>query len=304
MIEMDITGIAKSHQMNSQKTAKPSSKKEWKLSDSLREKITEYAKEDAAQNVYMGNKFLALRKSEVAKVAPDRAGFPGFWQIGELGKQSCYIKMEEILMKKRAGFFLAMMCVLTLVGCGTSNNAEKAENNLSQPVVIESMTSEEINVVSASDGAQEPVQNTQPAIDDLSQPEEVDYQKDVEQSNSDIQEKEEGLMDVTETVEAEQDSQITVRQDIININEINELGGIIEFAGDMTYKEFTDLNWVSDIDNSLDEDTSVYIVKIYYPNGFEHHKVGKIENCEAIGVYRTDDGEYLGGSFRERATQS
>ena len=36
MIEMDITGIAKSHQTN--RTA--SSKKEWKLSDSLREKIT------------------------------------------------------------------------------------------------------------------------------------------------------------------------------------------------------------------------------------------------------------------------
>ncbi len=74
MIEMDITGIAKSYQTNSQKTAKPSSKKEWKLSDPLREKITEYAKQDAAQGVYMGNKFLALRKSEVAKVAPDRAG--------------------------------------------------------------------------------------------------------------------------------------------------------------------------------------------------------------------------------------
>ena len=66
---MDITEIAKSHQASIQKPAK----KDWKLSDSLREKITEYAKEDAAQNVYMGNKFLALRKSEVAKVAPDRA---------------------------------------------------------------------------------------------------------------------------------------------------------------------------------------------------------------------------------------
>ena len=87
MNEMDITGIAKSYQTNSQKTAKPSSKKEWKMSDSLREKITEYAKQDAAQGVYMGNKFLALRKSEVAKVAPDRAGFPGFWQIGESREQ-------------------------------------------------------------------------------------------------------------------------------------------------------------------------------------------------------------------------
>ena len=76
-IEMDITGIAKSHQMNSMAVGKASSKKDWKLSDSLREKITEYAREDAAQNVYMGNKFLALRKSEVAKVAPDRSALIG-----------------------------------------------------------------------------------------------------------------------------------------------------------------------------------------------------------------------------------
>ena len=207
-------------------------------------------------------------------------------------------------MKKEVGYFLAVMCVLTLVGCGTLDNAEKAEDNLAQSAVEESIASEEINVVSVLDGVQEPMQDTQLAADVLSQPEEADYQKDAEKGNSDIQEKEECLMDVTEAVEAEQDNQITVREDIINVNEINEQGGIIEFAGDMTYKEFIDLDWVSDIDNSLDEDTSVYIVKIYYPNGFEHHKVGKIENCEAIGVYRTDDGEYLGGSFRERVTQS
>ena len=56
------------------RAGKASFKKEWKLSDSLREQIAEYAREDAAQNVYMGNKFLALRKSEDAKAAPDRAG--------------------------------------------------------------------------------------------------------------------------------------------------------------------------------------------------------------------------------------
>ena len=71
---MNITGIAKSHHAG---IPKPSSKKEWKLSDSLREQIAEYAREDAAQNVYMGNKFLALRKSEVAKVAPDRSALMG-----------------------------------------------------------------------------------------------------------------------------------------------------------------------------------------------------------------------------------
>lgn len=56
---------------------KASSREDWKLSDSLREMITEYAREDAAQNIYMGNKFLALRKSEVAKVAPDRPALMG-----------------------------------------------------------------------------------------------------------------------------------------------------------------------------------------------------------------------------------
>ncbi len=78
---MDITGIAKSHPTNITAAGKASSRKDWKLSDALREKITEYAREDAAQNVYMGNKFLTLRKSEVAKVAPDRASprFPADW---------------------------------------------------------------------------------------------------------------------------------------------------------------------------------------------------------------------------------
>ena len=84
---MDITGIAKSHQAGIQKTGKASSKKDWKLSDSLREKITEYAREDAAQNVYMGNKFLALRKSEVAKVAPNR-----FALMGKLNQEMADMK--------------------------------------------------------------------------------------------------------------------------------------------------------------------------------------------------------------------
>ena len=75
---MDIAEIAKSYQTYSQKTGKASSKKDWKLSDALWEQIAGYAKEDTAQNVYMGNKFLALRKSEVAKVAPDRVVITGF----------------------------------------------------------------------------------------------------------------------------------------------------------------------------------------------------------------------------------
>lgn len=93
---MDITGIAKSHQTGIQKSGKASSKKGWKLSDSLQEKITEYAREDAAQNVYMGNKFLALRKSEVAKVAPNRAALIGkFNQSMSSGNMGDMKKIQE-----------------------------------------------------------------------------------------------------------------------------------------------------------------------------------------------------------------
>jgi hypothetical protein len=38
---MDITGMAKSHQAYNQKTGKVSSRKGWKLSDSLRENIAQ-----------------------------------------------------------------------------------------------------------------------------------------------------------------------------------------------------------------------------------------------------------------------
>lgn len=93
---MDITGIAKSHQTGIQKSGMASSKKDWKLSDSLQEKITEYAREDAAQNVYMGNKFLALRKSEVAKVAPNRAALIGkFNQSMNSGNMGDMKKIQE-----------------------------------------------------------------------------------------------------------------------------------------------------------------------------------------------------------------
>ncbi len=91
---MEITGIKAGHLT----AGKISSKKGWKLTDSLREKITEYAREDAAQNVYMGNKFLALRKSEVAKVAPNRAAL-----MGKLNQYTA--DMKEIIpgWKSRAG---------------------------------------------------------------------------------------------------------------------------------------------------------------------------------------------------------
>ncbi len=110
--------------------------------------------------------------------------------------------------------------------------------------------------------------------------------------------------EMNETVDILEDNQIShinIKEDIINADEVKRQGGNIEFADYMTYKEFLDLNWVNDVDERLDNDTKVYIVKIYYPNGYEHYKIGLINKCEAIGIYRVEDGEYLGGSYKERA---
>ena len=55
------------------KARKAGGQKEWTLSEPLEERIAALAREDAARGVYMGPKFLRLRKAEVETVAPDRA---------------------------------------------------------------------------------------------------------------------------------------------------------------------------------------------------------------------------------------
>ena len=85
---MDITGIAKSRHAD---IPKASSKKEWKLSDSLREKIAGYAREDAAQGVYMGNKFLALRKARSPRSPRTGQASSAFRQIGESGSRESFV---------------------------------------------------------------------------------------------------------------------------------------------------------------------------------------------------------------------
>ena len=116
---MDITGIAKSHHAGIQKA---SSRKEWKLSDSLREQIAGYAREDAAQGVYMGNKFLALRKSEVAKVAPDRAALMGKVDMKTIREADerwlclLYIKqnLEGVWLYEKMELFIHGTCSCTI----------------------------------------------------------------------------------------------------------------------------------------------------------------------------------------------
>ena len=83
--------------INSNKSiSKSDDKNKWKLTDSIKEKITELAKKDAENNIYMGNVFMNLRKAEVAKVAPNRAALIGkFNQSMNSGNMGDMKKIQE-----------------------------------------------------------------------------------------------------------------------------------------------------------------------------------------------------------------
>lgn len=73
---MKINSIYDNIAVNNIKETSNSNKK-WTLTDSLKNQIQGMAKEDAQNNVYMGNKFLDLRKSEVSRVSPNRTALIG-----------------------------------------------------------------------------------------------------------------------------------------------------------------------------------------------------------------------------------
>ena len=76
--------------------SKVPSKSKWELTDSLKEKIVKLAREDAQSGIYMGNEFMSLRKSEVAKVAPNRAALIGkFNQSMSSGNMGDMKKIQE-----------------------------------------------------------------------------------------------------------------------------------------------------------------------------------------------------------------
>ncbi len=79
---MKISGITAACPAGYQAAQKASSRKNWELTDALRETVEEYAREDAKRNVYMGGQFSSLRRTEAAKAAPDRAAL-----IGKLSQQ-------------------------------------------------------------------------------------------------------------------------------------------------------------------------------------------------------------------------
>lgn len=74
-MSLSITGYRNTFLSTSsaQKSSPLSSKEKWELTNSLKDKVTQLAQEDAKDAVYMGSQYKSLLKNEVKKVSPDRA---------------------------------------------------------------------------------------------------------------------------------------------------------------------------------------------------------------------------------------
>jgi hypothetical protein len=51
-------------------------------------------------------------------------------------------------------------------------------------------------------------------------------------------------------------------------------------------------------DPQVSPDRLIWVVQIYYPQGYEHPRAGVIENARATGIYDAETGEFLGQSIR------
>lgn len=49
----------------------------------------------------------------------------------------------------------------------------------------------------------------------------------------------------------------------------------------------------------MSPDRLVWVVQAYYPGGFEHPKVGLIENAQVVGIYDAETGNLVSQSFRK-----
>lgn len=66
-----------------------------------------------------------------------------------------------------------------------------------------------------------------------------------------------------------------------------------------THREYSASISKSTSDNpQLSPDRLIWVVQIYYPQGYEHPRVGIIENARVTEIYDAETGEYLSQSLR------
>lgn len=86
--------------------------------------------------------------------------------------------------------------------------------------------------------------------------------------------------------------------DVVNEAAVSAAGGEVVSSSYSTYSTFlNDVSAANSRSTLVGDNRVVLVVEIYYPDGFEHPKVGLIENCVAVGIYDAETGDYLGGEY-------
>lgn len=84
---------------------------------------------------------------------------------------------------------------------------------------------------------------------------------------------------------------------ILDEKVLAERKGEVQLTDYMTYVEYLKFSGEESKSAEIADDRVVFVVQVYYPDGFEHVRAGFIENCLATGIYDAETGDYLGGSF-------
>ncbi len=79
---------------------------------------------------------------------------------------------------------------------------------------------------------------------------------------------------------------------------VSAMGGEVISTEYMTYSSFlSEISHASNRIPQVDDNRVLLVVQIYYPDGYEHIRVGLIENCLATSIYDAETGDYLGCEY-------
>lgn len=86
--------------------------------------------------------------------------------------------------------------------------------------------------------------------------------------------------------------------ELVDVEAVEAAGGEIISSTYTTYNQFlSNLSMSSGKRSQIPDDRIVLAVEIYYPNGFDHVKVGFIQNCVAISLFDAETGDFLGAEY-------
>ena len=80
-------------------------------------------------------------------------------------------------------------------------------------------------------------------------------------------------------------------------NQLLKNGEKIIKAEFVTYEEFINTS-SADLETYIDKDRIVFVAVVQYPNGFDHPRLGLIENAEVTSYYDAETGEVIGNGVK------